>query len=163
MRGPIVIDTNVLLVANGQTPQASLACQEASHAALEAARNRGTVLVDSDREIFSEYIAYLNFSGQPGLGDMFFKWLWDNQGHEELCQQVNIHRVEDERVYAEFPADPRLSGFDRSDRKFAAVALASQGNPPILNASDSDWWEFKQVLEENGLMIRNLCPELIES
>jgi hypothetical protein len=65
------------------------------------------------------------------------------------------------RWYAEFPDDPRLSGFDPADRVFVAVALASASNPAIFNASDSDWWIYGAALEDCGLQITNICQELV--
>lgn len=159
MRAPVIVDTNVYIVANGASPQASPACVAASVSVLEDVRAHGLVLLDSNRDILEEYINYLHVSGQPGVGDRFFKWLWDNQGHEELCRFIDITPVDEPRMYLEFPADERLDGFDRSDRKFVAVALASGANPKIVNAVDSDWWIFGALLREYALNISNICPD----
>ncbi len=96
------------------------------------------------------------------MGDAFFKWLWNNQVNPACCRQIKI--VPDplgDRVFEEFPDDPDLAGFDRSDRKFVAVALASEESPPILNASDTDWWEVRDALARHGVYPRFLCPELM--
>ena len=66
------------------------------------------------------------------------------------------------RGFEEFPDSARLSSFDRSDRKFVAVALASGSSPKVLNAADTDWWDHRQALEENGVDVVFLCPELME-
>ena len=63
--------------------------------------------------------------------------------------------------FEEFPNDPRLSNFDSDDRKFVAVALASQSDPQVLNATDTDWWAHRKALEENGVDVVFLCPELM--
>jgi hypothetical protein len=71
-------------------------------------------------------------AGQPGPGDAFFKWLWDNQGHLDHCRQVSITRMKGgSRSFEEFPDDPDLARFDREDRKFVAVAIASGEQPPM--------------------------------
>ncbi len=155
----VVIDTNVLVVANGGHPPAANACVLACIEALEAAR-AGVVLVDDGGRILDEYARHASHAGQPGVGDRFFKWLWDHQAMAGSCSQVSITDDAD-RGFAEFPDDPALAAFDRDDRKFVAVALASGLRPPVLNASDSDWWEFDAVLKHHGVDVDYLCPELM--
>jgi hypothetical protein len=164
MRGcAVVVDTNVAVVSNGKTPQASLDCVEACIAKLVDIRNRRKVLVDQSGLILDEYRRNLRPSGQPGPGDAFFKWLWDNQGQPRHCQQVEITPQDgDGESFAEFPDDPALAGFDRADRKFVATALASGEGPPILNASDTDWWKFRAALKGHGVKVHFLCPELMK-
>jgi hypothetical protein len=157
----IVIDTNVGIVANGKHESAQPDCIIACIEALGAAR-RKVVLVDDAYRIFDEYRRHLSPSGQPGVGDAFFKWLWDNQGNRRRCRQIKITPTTDEdRQFAEFPDDPDLDGFDPSDRKFVAVACASGMQPAILNASDRDWWEHREALGRNGVNVKFLCPELM--
>ena len=123
-----VIDTNVLLVANGRAKQACPACVLACVEALAAIRERRRVLLDRGMLILNEYIGQrLSFSGQPGAGDAFFRWLFNNQANELHCLQFDITpRRGSADDFVEFPDDPALSRFDRSDRKFVAVALASR-------------------------------------
>ncbi|HOX39973.1 MAG TPA: hypothetical protein PL033_18475 [Candidatus Brocadiia bacterium] len=117
----------------------------------------GGVVIDDEMRILEEYKNNLSMSGQPGPGDAFMKWVWDNQANPRRCEQVRI--TEDAaKGFAEFPDDQRLADFDRSDRKFVAVALASRNRPEILNAVDSDWWNCRVALEECGVIIRFLCP-----
>lgn len=54
-----------------------------------------------------------------------------------------------------------LENFDLTDRKFVAVALASGVDPPINNASDTDWWEFRDALARHRVTINFLCQELM--
>ena len=70
-------------------------------------------------------------------------------------------RPQPKRGFAEFPADEQLAKFDPSDRKFVAVALAADDAPPILNASDTDWWLARDALGAHGLTVKFLCPELM--
>lgn len=155
------MDTNVAVVANGRAPQAGLGCVEACSKALMKLRERHQVLVDDGGLIFEEYRRNLSPSGQPGLGDAFFKWLWDNQCNPDHCRQVWITPANDGRGFEEFPNDPALAHFDPSDRKFVAVAIASGESPPILNASDTDWWSHQEALSRNGVEVQFLCPELM--
>lgn len=158
----LVIDTNVGVVANSRHPEASIECIESCITALEDARRR-VVLVDDGLRIFSEYRRHFSGTGQPGAGDAFFKWLWDNQGNRKFCHQITITAVAGtDDDFEEFPRDPDLIGFDRSDRKFVAVALANGNSPAILNASDRDWRLFYRPLANNGVRVTFLCPELME-
>ena len=159
----VVIDTNVAIVANGGHQAASGQCIGACIDALLAARG-DVVLVDDGQEILAEYKDNLSFAGQPGVGDAFFKWLWNNQANPSCCRKIVITPCDPrgDLEFEEFPNDPALSRFDRSDRKFVAVALTSGESPPILNASDSDWWIHKEALERNGVILRFLCPELMK-
>lgn len=162
MTAAVVIDTNVGVVANGRYPKAGIECVESCVTALDDARRR-VVLVDDGFHIFSEYRRHLSGSGQPGVGDAFFKWLWDNQGNREHCRQIGITAVAgSDDDFEEFPGGPDLVDFDRGDRKFVAVALASGVSPAILNASDTDWWTFRKPLENHGVHVTFLCPALME-
>ena len=163
MREPVIVDTNVPVAANGRAEHAGLDCQYACIQELIEIQRRGRVLVDESGLIFNEYIRHLSFRGQPGVGDAFFKWLWDRQGDLDVCIKVDI-RFDgvDESTFPDFPEDEQLEGFDLSDRKFVAVAIASGENPPILNATDTDWWIFREALENNGVTIQFLCPEQMQ-
>ncbi len=163
-----VVDTNVAVVANSarrrdsRTPQALFECASACVEILRQVRDSGVVVLDDAMEILDEYRRNLSPSGQPGVGDAFFKWLWSNQANPTKCLRVAIHRLKGEtREYAEFPASPELERFDRSDRKFVAVALASGRKPLVLDATDRDWWEFRLPLRRHGLRLKFLCPDLV--
>lgn len=153
-----VVDTNVAVVANGVSPQAGPQCVCACIAALRTAREEIVVLDDGMR-ILHEYMNNLNMTGQPGPGDLFMKWVFVNQAVSSRCELIPLTlQSADPEDFNEFPGGESLSGFDRSDRKFVAVALGSQNNPKILNAVDSDWWHFRVQLEEHGVRISFLCP-----
>jgi hypothetical protein len=163
MRTAVVMDTNVAVVANGRAPQADNPCIETCITTLIDMRDHHRMLLDEQGLILDEYRRNLRPSGQPGPGDAFFKWLWDNQGHLDHCRQVSITPMKGgSRGFEEFPDDPDLAKFDLEDRKFAAVAIASGEQPPILNASDTDWWDHRAALSRHGIEIRFLCPELMK-
>ena len=80
---------------------------------------------------------------------------------QERCEQVEITPIGgSDWDFEEFPLDSELGTFDRSDRKFVAVALASKNAPQILNAVDSDWWIHRNRLRQHGLVVQFLCQEL---
>ena len=162
MRKAVVVDTNVPVAANRGATQAGLDCVLACIVALKDIQKTKRVLVDQLGLILSEYRTHLAPTGQPGTGDAFFKWLWDNQGNPNLCWHAAITPSSDpSRGFEEFPDDPALSNFDRSDRVFVAVALASQEGSPILNATDSDWWLFEGQLKRHQVKVQFVCPALM--
>jgi hypothetical protein len=156
----VAVDTNVAVVANGMTEQASSTCEATCIETLSQIRQRYRTLLDDKGLIFGEYQNNLNFSGEPGPGDAFFKWLWENQANERYCRKVPIapHEV---RGYEEFPDDPCLTSFDMDDRKYVAVAMASGSNPQVFNASDPGWWHHRESLDKHGVAVVFLCPELM--
>jgi hypothetical protein len=155
-----VVDANAAVVASGRTPQADLGCVEACVNALAGITQTGMVVLDDEGLILSEYMDNLSISGQPGVGDAFMKWLWENQAVTARCEQVHLaHRDDDRDAFAAFPSDPRLGSFHRDDRKYVAAALTSQHSPTVLNAVDTDWWTHRAALSDNGISLRFLCPQ----
>ncbi|MCY4369822.1 MAG: hypothetical protein OXF41_10520 [bacterium] len=76
-------------------------------------------------------------------------------------QQVTI-TCDPHRGFVEFPQDPRLAGFDPDDRKFVAVAVASgTEQTELVNAVDSDYSLHRTPLEERGIRVKELCPQVI--
>lgn len=156
-----IIDTNVLVVANGRHERAEATCLLACLEALENAR-KGRVLIDDGQRILGEYMEHCSFAGQPGGGDAFFKWLWDNQANSEHCRQVPLTPLNGSSTdFAEYPPDPDLSDFDPSDRKFIAVACGNRLDPDVFQATDSKWWLKRDVFHRNGIRVVFLCPELM--
>ncbi|MEW6536442.1 MAG: hypothetical protein AB1454_12605 [Candidatus Auribacterota bacterium] len=164
-RTKCVVDTNVPVTANKATNPNSIPVNEAScvqktvDAIVEITR-KGCVVIDSGYEIFNEYRSHLSLKGQPGLGDVFFKWIHDNIGNVANVCQVEI--TKHDNSYDEFPDDPDLCNFDISDRKFIAVANAHAEKPPILEATDSEWWGYRDILQRHGIKVKFLCPDYVE-
>lgn len=159
----MVIDTNVPIVANGGSHPGP-GCVQACIVELLATQKRKRILLDNLQLILDEYQRYLKHAGQPGPGDAFFKWLWNNQANPRHCVKVAVTPTDNEHGgFAEFPDDPDLTAFDTNDRKFVAVAIASGVNPLVVNASDSDWWNHRDALLKNGVRVQFLCPELMST
>ena len=161
-KAEVVVDTNVPLVANGKAEQAGWKCEDACVRKLIQVQAGRRTLVDDKRLIFKEYLKRLSLSGQPGLGDAFFKWLWENQANPQHCRIVPVTVHDGRSDSRSSRTSARLDSFDRSDRKFVAVALASGSSPKVLNAADTDWRDHRQALAENGVDVVFLCPELME-
>lgn len=155
-----VLDTNVPVVANKSTPHANQECILACVRALRQFQDGRMLLLDDKGLILDEYRKNLSASGQPGPGDAFFRWLWDNQANERHCRAIAV-TPNDDLGFEEFPDDPRLGSFDVDDRKFVAVAVASTTDPEVLNASDTDWWHYLVPLNDHGVSVTFLCPELM--
>ena len=148
-----VVDTNVAIVANGRDTHADNACQLACVDALGSTATQ-KVAIDDGGLILDEYRKHLNYSGRPGVGDKFFKHVFDNQHQPARVRRVAISRVEDDRRgFSELPPNK----LDPSDRKFLAVAVA--GNAVILNATDSDWDEQARLVEGLEVEVQQLCPQ----
>ena len=151
-----VIDTNVMVVANGDHNGEDDLCQLACIQALERLQRNGTVVIDDPGHIFNEYIQQLSLAGHPGVGNAFFKFIYDNQYNDQIVERASITLCDDHRVFEQFPGDPDLITFDRSDRKFVAAARASRNSPVILNAVDSDWREHAEALRRY-VEVMELC------
>ncbi|MCI5159386.1 MAG: hypothetical protein D3906_13330 [Candidatus Electrothrix sp. AUS1_2] len=158
MKGYNVVDTNVLIAANGRNTHADLQCQLACIEALEQIRSKGIILLDSLGLMMDEYSGYCSYKGEPGVGDYFFKYIHDYQQVESHCLIVPITEHKN-KGFVEFPDHPGLKSFDLSDRKFVAVARASAVNPSISNATDSDWEEHKAALADVHVTVIQLCPQ----
>ena len=157
----VVVDTNVPVAANAMANHVSEDCIINCVQRLKQVRKKEILLLDDGMRILQEYMGYLSPSGQPGIGDMFMKWVWNNQSNPKRCKIIPITSLDERPYFSEFPKDDELDGFDRSDRKFVAVAKASGLDPPIINATDKDWWEFKKPLHKHGIKIEFICQELM--
>jgi hypothetical protein len=155
----VVVDTNVPVAANGMANHVNEDCVIHCVERIKQVRKMELLLLDDGMRILQEYMDYLSPSGQPGFGDIFMKWVWNNQANPKHCKIISITEVAEKPYFREFPNDDELDAFDPSDRKFVAVAKGSGLNPPILNATDTDWWNFKEPLHRHGIEIEFICPE----
>jgi hypothetical protein len=159
---PVVIDTNVLIAANGRDcEQATPACQLACIQSLRNTQTQDFLVIDDGFHILKQYQKEVSPTGQPGVGDAFLKWVLTNQGNPQRCQQVHITPTADDN-FKEFPDSPGLRSFDKDERKFVAVALTHPDRPPVLNAVDSDWLHFQTALTDAGVTVQQLCPETLK-
>lgn len=154
-----VVDTNVATTANGANPHAPPACVAASARALQQVMQSGHVFIDDVSRIVAEYRANLRAKGEPGPGDTFLRWLLTHEwGGRRVTRVLITPKTHDEEDFEELPAPPAGTAYDRSDRKFLAVAAAHPDRPPILQAFDSKWWGWRAALATAGLTIHFLCP-----
>lgn len=148
-----VVDTNVLVAANGRGTHADQECRKRCVEELEHIVKHGVVVVDCIGFIIEEYTRRASF-GPRGVGDVFFKHVHDNRFNPVHVRRVRITPTDDDRCgFEELP----VNSLDRADRKFLATALV--GNAPVLNATDSDWDEQKELTTEVDVEVRQLCPQ----
>ena len=150
-----VVDTNVLVVADGHRTHAGDQCRGAAARKLVSVRDKGTLVLDTSMEILREYERGLRGGGEPGPGTFFYEWVVSSGAHKLVKLETHV-----DRGFEAFPIDPRLETFDRDDRKFVAAALvAGTTHTRIVNAVDSDYRLHRVALGEAGVVIQELCPE----
>jgi hypothetical protein len=153
-----VVDTNVPIIANGRPDPSdggrapAPGCRLATIDFLEETLRSRRVLLDLAGEIQAEYHRYLNPRGQPGVGDRFYLQIL--MSAPSRVERIDLPRRAD-GTYDDFPDDPALKDFDRSDRKFAA--LARRESVPVANATDSDWLHHHAVLKRHGIAVHFVC------
>lgn len=157
-----LVDTNVPKTANLATNPSDVdtdlvPCVFNCVEAIQHVVKYGDLVLDAGDEIFDEYRRQLSLRGQPGVGDQFIKWVHDHRWTLPEENRVPITASGDS--YLEFPVHPGLASFDRSDRKFVAVANAHPDKPPILQATDSKWWGWQTPLAEVGIQVHFVCAE----
>ena len=167
----VILDTNVIVIANGGSTHASCDCVRRCREQLNLIRKGShTVILDYEQQILREYRRNLKEEGksQRGLGDLFLQWLKRNQWNQEKCSLVHITSLTGSNTdFSEFPNnDNALSGFDPDDRKFIAVALAYKQNtgqtPTILLAIDRGWLQFMDAFENYGVSVELICEDDIQ-
>ncbi len=99
----LVVDTNVPIVANGRAPQAGLTCVLACIDALDDLRLHHTIVLDNLGLILDEYRNNLSARGQPGVGDAFFKWVWQNQATRHAAKWWRFALGDTEKTTRSFP------------------------------------------------------------
>ena len=150
-----VVDTNVPIVANGYAPQADGQCRSNCVGKLGFLMKQGTVAIDDRGAILKEYLNNFSRSGGRSVGDQFFIHVINKQYDATRVQRVAVTLIDDERrSFEELPKNT----FDWSDRKFLAVAVS--GEAVVLNATDSDWGEQKELMDGLGVKVEQLCPRL---
>ena len=158
-----IIDTNVPLTASQALPHQQ-ECQQRCIQFLRQLLNEEIKFVaDEDGLFYKEYRHHLYPDPNPSaaIGSQFLSYFITNQYDNMLCSRVSLTQVNNE--FVDFPVDPDLSRFDRSDRKWVAAAkqllMKNQEVAPIVNAVDSAWAHFEAALNNHGVAIDFLCDK----
>lgn len=152
----VVIDTNVLLVANQQHEDIDEKCVSACSQRLEEIKQNGVVVIDDGYLIISEYLNKPKVNGTRA-GDAFLKWLLQNQANTAKVNRVTITESAAGH-FSEFPDHVLQPYFDAPDRKFPAVANVHPDKPPILQAADCKWLNWWPALHAAGVVVVFVCP-----
>jgi hypothetical protein len=155
----VVVDTNVVLVANGQHPEVSPACVAECATRLEAiTKGIEKFVLDYGRLIIQEYQNKTDHRTGKRSGDAFVKWALRNTANPKHVDQVLLQEHAD-RSFESFPDERDLKKFDPSDRKFIAVACAHAHKPAILQATDSKWLDWAEPLKQHGITVEFICQD----
>lgn len=153
-----IVDTNLILVAEGLHAGVSEHCVQACAARLREIMESGRIAMDDGFRILDEYQHKLGQPTHRGAGSAFVEWALKNHDDPARCDSVPITE-EPYLGFETFPADERLAHFDLSDRKFVAVAAAHPDHPPILQAADSKWLDWAQALQDYEIEVDFVCPD----
>ncbi len=155
MIGRSVVDTNVLVAANGRDTHVDEGCQESCVEELKRLAREEVVCVDDKGLIMGEYGKRIAHAGQAGPGTIFYKHVWQKMGDSNRVRLIPVRPRDDEgRDFT----DPILPPNNlKKDAKFLAVAL--KADAVIVNASDSDWNEHRELTDQLDVDVRQLCPE----
>ena len=160
----VIIDTNVPLKAANIHPEDDVdrRCSQVCLSFIKSLMNSDDIVVlDAGGDVLKEYRKKINTKPDDNVASQFLVWIYRGM----LTGQVKLHEITKigNNIYAEFPSSPDLIRFDRSDRKFVALAIAHPKHPSIYNGSDTDWWDFKDALEREGVHIVFLCEEYMRA
>lgn len=156
----VIIDTNVLAVAEGMQSDASESCRAACIDILKRVENGIVVVADSGDLILSQYVQVLEQSATAGIGVKLAKRLWRLRHGGQVCRLVDITpRQPPESGFEEVP--DVLADFDDDDLMFVAVASADPESSPICQALDEQWWQRRADFVDCGIDVQFLCsPDL---
>ncbi len=161
----MVVDTNVLIVANGMALHMSDRCRTRCIDRLAKSRDSERVVIDELYLILGEYQNKLNPNKRPpGPGEAFVKYLLQNMANPTRVSLVKLTPTNREQTdFSEFPNDADLrQAFDPSDRKFVAASHAHSDKPPILEAADTKWLGWEAQLLAHGIRVEFLCRKELE-
>jgi hypothetical protein len=152
----VVIDTNVLLVANQQHEDISEDCIIACIQILQKIESDGVVVLDDEHRILSEYLKKTVLTPPKRPGDVFLKWLLRNTGSPRNVEYVSLTEGPSDH-FAEFSDVTLQKKFDPPDRKFVATACAHSEAPKILQAADCKWLDWWSGLHAMGVCVEFIC------
>lgn len=160
-----MVANDAIKIASGHsacTPQADDACRLATIRFLRELVAKGVVIVDEQGAAMQRFRSKLSGSGQPGVGDAFFRHLVDH----EFDTRYVLRRPTPQDVsgeYEHFPKTPELQNFDSSDRLYVSIALAGKPKAKIANAVDSDYSHHKDALSASGVEVHELCGHCLKA
>lgn len=153
-----VVDTNVILVANGAHEGVSPECVIECVNRLQQLMSDGSIAIDDAFRIVGEYQKRTSPRQGAGAGDVFLKWVLNHLADDKRVHQVHLTEVS-KNCFVEFPVAALEQTFDPPDRMFAAVAHAHPAKPPIWQAADCKWLDWWPDLQTQGIHVEFLCGD----
>lgn len=152
----VVVDTNVILVANGSHADVSPDCVIECVDRLERLMKTGTVVIDDAHRILNEYQNKTTPIQNKRPGDVFVMWLLRNSANITRVERVSLTERAPE-MFDEFPDQALQPTVDAPDRKFLAAAGVHVERPNVWQATDSKWLDWWQPLSAAGVTVEFLC------
>lgn len=150
----VVVDVNVLAVAEGLHDGATDLCRAACLRIAHQVRDGRTVVVDADDLILSEYVKVLRDADSAGVGKKLASFLYRRRYDPEICHRVALTPVDP--PLGSFDEVPEaLRDFDLDDHMY--IAVASTTDAPVFQALDKEWWDRRQDFVANGIDVQFLC------
>lgn len=150
----LVIDTNVLMIADRRGSDITQLCVDSAIECVASLSDGNVICLDEDDAILDEYAANIKEIRPYSL---VAKLLIDLR--QQRYSASNIHRAPLPKNHAgEYKDCPQSlidANFDRSDRKFVALAKVTQAT--VCNAVDTDWFDHADLLCREGIQVNNLC------
>src|SRR5438552_2682385 len=129
----VVVDTNVLAVAEGMNDSASPECVLACRTLLRRISEGLQIGVDTGDLVLREYIDALSASRSAGIGVKLARLLWRTRYDTRVCHRVSLTDTDPPPgSFAEVPAG--LRDIDVDDHKFIAVSVAEGTPRPLFQA-----------------------------
>lgn len=152
-----VLDTNVLLVASAAHPYSPW--DDANHVPAEEQKKVFDWLaefrIDASRNIVLDDLFTIYEEYRNKLSDQDYGLQVVHEKMQSALRQVDLEW--DDENYAVVP--DAFQTFDRSDRKFLAVALSDPKTIAIVNAADTDWLYFEKELEAAGVEVVHVIED----
>ena len=154
----VVVDTNVWVIADEQPAevksQKEKECIMVCNDWLEQFVQGDDRLVIDDYDTFQIMTEYRNNIRSGGLAENIL-----NSLSSSLFSRLVRRRIElDTNKIALVP--PQFQQIHKNDRKFVAVAIQCEPFATIFHATDRGWVNHKDLLKENSLPVKGLCPDL---
>ena len=154
----VVVDTNVVVVANGSHADVSPECVIECVDRLQHLMKHGKVVIDDAYRILNEYQKQSSPMKNRRPGDVFVRWLLKNNANTRHVEKVALTEPTRD-VFNEFPDATLQAVVDASDRKFLATAAAHAKRPVVWQATDSEWLDWWQPLKAAGVTVEFLCRD----
>jgi hypothetical protein len=154
----VVVDTNVILVANGSHADVSPECIIECVDRLANLMKNGKVVIDDAHRILNEYQNKTTPIKNKRPGDVFVMWLLRNAANTKHVERVTLTEPAPDE-FDDFPDQTLQPAVDAPDRKFLATAGAHPQRPEVWQATDSKWLDWWQPLKAAGVTVEFLCGD----